>query len=86
MQPNHPSQPEFLHLAYPGSGTIYSFEVEQVDQEYEKFKNEGTPILLPIRTEDWGQRHFMIKDPGGMIIDVVQTIEPTDEYKSKYNQ
>lgn len=84
LQPNHPSQPDFLQAAYDGSGVIYSFEVSNVDQEYEKLKNSGIPILLGPRTEEWGQRHFMIKDPGGMAIDIVQSAEPADAYKDKY--
>ena len=84
MQPNHPTQPDFLQAAYGGSGLIYSFEVDNVDQEYEKFKKSDILILLHVRTEEWGQRHFMIKDPSGMIIDVVQHAQPTAEYKDKY--
>ena len=84
LQPNHPTQPDFLQAAYGGSGLIYSFEVNDVDQEYAKLKNSEVPILLQVRTEEWGQRHFMIKDPSGMVIDVVQHAEPTDEYKDKY--
>jgi uncharacterized glyoxalase superfamily protein PhnB len=85
LQPNHPTQPDFLHAAYGGNGVIYSFEVNDVDQEYEKIKKSGAPILLEVKTEEWGQRHFMIKDPSGMTIDIVQHAEPTDEYKEKYS-
>lgn len=84
LQPNHPTQPDFLQAAYGGSGLIYSLEVDNVDQEYEKIKKSGIPILLELRTEEWGQKHFMIKDPAGMVIDVVQHTEPMDEYKDKY--
>lgn len=83
LQPNHPTQPGFLHAAYGGNGLIYTFEVDNVDQEYEKLKKSDI-LLLHVRTEEWGQRHFMIKDPGGMIIDIVQHAQPTDAYKDKY--
>jgi uncharacterized glyoxalase superfamily protein PhnB len=63
-----------------GEGVIYSFEVENADQEYRKLKDSQVEILYEIRTEEWGQRHFMIRDPGGMVIDLVQTVEPTGEY------
>lgn len=84
LQPNLQSQPKFLHRAYPGHGIIYSFEVDNIDQEYKKLKNSTIQILLDVRTEEWGQKHFMIKDPSGMVIDVVQAVEPTDEFKEKY--
>ena len=84
LQPGRSSQPAFLHNAYPGHGVVYSFEVDNVDQEYEKIKSSKVQILLHVRTEEWGQKHFMVKDPGGMIIDLVQAVEPTREYKNKY--
>ncbi len=84
LQPDHPSQPEYVHRAYPGHGMIYSFEVENVDREYERLKSGDVPILLEVRTEEWGQKHFMIKDPVGMVIDVVQAVDPTREYEDKY--
>lgn len=86
LQPGHASQPEFLHPAYPGKGMIYSFEVDNVDEEYEKLKKGSVQILLPVQTEEWGQRHFMIKDPGDMVIDVIQEVEPTGEYKEQYTE
>jgi catechol 2,3-dioxygenase-like lactoylglutathione lyase family enzyme len=84
LKPNHPSQPGFLHGAYTGDGVVYSFEVEDADQEYLKLKNDKVEILYGITTEEWGQRHYMFRDPGGMIVDVVQTVEPTGEYKAGY--
>lgn len=84
LRPNHATQPNFLQAPYGGNGVIYSFEVNDVDREFEKLAKSGVPILLDVKTEEWGQRHFMIKDPSGMAIDIVQQAEPTDEYKEKY--
>ena len=84
LQPHHPTQPDFLQAAYGGGGLIYSFEVDNVDEEYEKLKTSDLLMLLHVKTEEWGQRHFMIKDPSGMVIDVVQHTEPTDAYKDQY--
>jgi len=68
----HPSQPEFLHRAYDGKGVIFSFEVDDVDDEYKKVEDIGIKIIYEIKSEEWGQRHFMIQDPNGMVVDVVQ--------------
>lgn len=84
MQPNHPSQPGFLHAGHGGSGLIYSFEVDDVDKEYETLRAHGVAIALEPKTEDWGQRHFMLKDPAGVAIDIVQHEAPADEYKGNY--
>jgi len=83
MQPNHPSQPGFLHAGY-GGGLIYSFEVDNVDQEYATLRANGVVVALEPKTEEWGQRHFMVTDPAGMAIDVVQHEQPTAEYQDKY--
>ncbi|QQS21068.1 MAG: VOC family protein [Candidatus Moraniibacteriota bacterium] len=72
MKPNLESQSHQLHEEFPGKGIIYSFEVEDAAQEYEKIKKTSTHIFYPLITEEWGQIHFMLKDPAGVTIDVVQ--------------
>jgi uncharacterized glyoxalase superfamily protein PhnB len=44
----------------------------------------GVQVTFDIRNEEWGQRHFMVTDPGGMTIDVVQAVEASSEYKDSY--
>jgi len=84
LKPGHTSQPEFLHRGYEGHGVVYSFEVDDVDRGYEKLKSDGVEIIFDVRTEPWGQRHFMIMDPGSMVVDVVQLVEPAVEFKQSY--
>ena len=79
LKPNHPSQPEFLHRSYPGEGVVYSFDVDDVDQEFRKLADSDVDVLYELTTETWGQRHFMIRDPGGMIVDIVQAIAVAEE-------
>ena len=54
------------------------------DQAYLQAKQNALDIALELKSEEWGQRHFAIKDPNGVYIDVVQATEPTEEYKSGY--
>ncbi len=79
LKPNHPSQPEFLRGAFSGAGMVYSFEVDNVEWEFEKVEEAEVEVLLPLTVEEWGQKHFMIRDPAGMIIDVVESLEASDE-------
>lgn len=79
LKPNHPSQPEFLRGAYAGEGIVYSFDVEDVDREFRKLEDSDVEICYDIATETWGQRHFMIRDPAGMIVDILQMVEPADD-------
>ncbi len=72
MLPNLQNQPTFLHGGYVGNGVVYSLEVDDARAEYERLKGLGASFVLDIKDEEWGQRHFMMKDPAGVSIDVVQ--------------
>ena len=84
MLPNQPTQPEIFHQAHNGSGVIFSVEVDDADAAYAEAKQASLDIVLDIRSEDWGQRHFSIRDPNGVHVDIVQAIQPSDEYQAGY--
>ena len=84
MLPDQPTQPEIFHPAHSGSGVIFSIEVDNVDDAYTHAKQAELNVVLPLRSEEWGQRHFSVQDPNGVYVDVVQTIEPTGEYQADY--
>lgn len=66
------------------SGLLINFEVEDVDAEYERAKAGGLPILQPLRDEPFGQRHFITRDPSGVLIDVITPIPPSAEFLEAY--
>ena len=66
------------------SGLLINFEVEDVDAEYQRAEASGLPILLSLRDEAFGQRHFMTKDPSGVLIDIIKPIPPSPEFLAKY--
>lgn len=74
MQPDLSNQPKFLHGAYAGEGVVYSFEVDDAKSEYERLKALGATIIYELTDEEWGQRHFILKDPAGVSIDLVQQL------------
>jgi hypothetical protein len=39
---------------------------------------------LDLRNEAFGQRHFIVEAPDGVLVDVVTPIEPTSEYAGQY--
>lgn len=84
MLPNQPTQPEIFKKQHDGNGFILSLEVDDADQAYSHAKNNSLDIALDLKNEEWGQRHFAMKDPNGVYVDVVQATEPTEEYKSGY--
>ncbi|HEY8467507.1 MAG TPA: VOC family protein [Solirubrobacterales bacterium] len=79
----HPTVPEGFRAA--ASGLILNFEVEDVDAEYRRLVVDGgLEPQLELRSEDFGQRHFMVVDPAGVLVDVITEIEPSPEYAQHY--
>ncbi|MEE2730244.1 MAG: VOC family protein [Pseudomonadota bacterium] len=84
LLPNQATQPPFFQSACTGSGVIFSLEVDNADAAFALAKEKALDIVLELRSEDWGQRHFCIKDPNGLYLDIVQSFEPTEEYQKDY--
>lgn len=85
MLPEQPTQPHIFKQPYTGSGAIFSLEVDDADLAFSEATSKSLNIVLELQSEDWGQRHFCIEDPNGIHLDIVQAIEPTDEYQSMYD-
>jgi catechol 2,3-dioxygenase-like lactoylglutathione lyase family enzyme len=66
------------------SGLLINFEVEDVDAEFAAAEAAGLPILLGLRDEPFGQRHFITRDPSGVLIDVIKPIPPSAEFLAQY--
>jgi catechol 2,3-dioxygenase-like lactoylglutathione lyase family enzyme len=83
LNPDHPTVPQNFRRSLSG-GLILNFEVDNVDAEYERLRTVGLPIHLELRSEDFGQRHFITADPNGVLIDVVKIIPPSEDYAAQY--
>lgn len=69
------------------SGLLLNIEIDNVDEVYNLFRKDlGSKIRLDIKSEDFGQRHFIFEAPGKLLIDVIQVIEASEEYKENYEQ
>ena len=66
------------------AGVILNFEVADVDAEYARVESAGLPVLLPLRDEAFGQRHFITADPNGVLIDIITPIPPTGAFVEQY--
>lgn len=65
-------------------GILLNFELDEIDGLYETFRKENLEILLSLRDEAWGQRHFIVAAPCGLMVDVIKLIEPSEEFKAQY--
>ena len=66
------------------TGLLINFEVKDADAVYERLRAAGLPILLTLRSEEFGQRHFITTDPNGVLIDVIKPIPPSAEFLMHY--
>jgi catechol 2,3-dioxygenase-like lactoylglutathione lyase family enzyme len=85
LKSDHPTVPQDFRRSLSG-GLILNFEVDDADAEYERLRRAGLPIHLELRSEEFGQRHFITADPNGVLIDVIQVIPPSAEYAAHYDE
>jgi catechol 2,3-dioxygenase-like lactoylglutathione lyase family enzyme len=79
----HPTIPAAYRR--PVRGMLLNFEVDDVDAEWERLVGqEGLKPELEIRSEEFGQRHFIVADPSGVLIDVITEIAPSGEFAAHF--
>ncbi|MCD8522129.1 MAG: VOC family protein [Saccharospirillaceae bacterium] len=75
LMPEHATQPEFLRPLMSTEGYVISLEVKDAAQAYAEAQKMNLTIAMALKEEVWGQIHFMLQDPGGFRIDVVQHLQ-----------
>ena len=81
----HPTLPEGYRAPVQG-GLLLNFEVGDVDAEHRRLVGEeGLSEVLPLRTEEFGQRHFIVAAPDGVLVDVITVVPPSEEYAEMYS-
>lgn len=79
---DHPSVPRGDQDA--ARGVIVTLETDAVDPVYQRATELGLSPVLSLRDEEWGQRHFMVRDPNGLLVDVVQMIDPSPQFLKEH--
>lgn len=80
---DHPTVPEG-YRALP-RGVILNLEVTDVDAVHARLtQHPEITVVLPLRDEDFGQRHVIVTAPDDVLLDVIQPIAPTAEYAEAY--
>lgn len=65
-------------------GLLLNFEVADVDAQYDRLCGAGLAIALSLRDEDFGQRHFIVQAPDGVLVDVIRPIPPSQAQAALY--
>ena len=55
-------------------GVVLTIHVDDVDEAYNRAKRLGAEIAAEICNEDYGQRHFLVVDPNGLVLNVMSTL------------
>ncbi|UOQ55747.1 VOC family protein [Leucobacter allii] len=80
---DHPTIPEG-YGALP-RGVLINLEVDDVDALHARLSaREDLPVLQQLRDEEFGQRHFIVGAPDGVLLDVIQPIPPGEAYAEAY--
>lgn len=80
---SHPTVPAG---AQPAAGVLINLEVNDVDAVYDRLVIHGPfDPLLPLRSEDFGQRHFIVAGPDDVLIDVITPIPPVGDFAAQFS-
>ena len=60
----------------PPRGVLVSFEVDNAAAVYETARRLGCVVLVELVSE-LGQQHFMVSDPDGAVVDVIERVALT---------
>ncbi|MEH6448468.1 MAG: VOC family protein [Oleispira sp.] len=75
LLPNLTNQPEFLHPIMSSEGFVISLEVKDAALAYSEAQKMNLNFIMGLKQEEWGQLHFIIQDPAGYSVDIVQHLE-----------
>lgn len=52
-------------------GLILAFTVDDLEGELARLTSEQVRITMPLTEEEWGERAFQVRDPNGVIVQLV---------------
>ena len=52
-------------------GLILALTVDDLEGELARLQGEGVRITMPLTSEEWGERAFQVRDPNGVIVQLV---------------
>ncbi|NAZ84296.1 glyoxalase [Kineococcus sp. R8] len=57
-------------------GQILAFTVDDLEGELARLQSEGVQITMPLTSDEWGERSFQVRDPNGVIVQLVDWNAP----------
>ena len=83
LQTDHPTIPDGYNA--PCRGVLINVEVEDARTEHDRLvRKAGLTAVVPLRDEAFGHRHFILRDPAGNLVDVIQNIDTSEEFADNF--
>jgi uncharacterized glyoxalase superfamily protein PhnB len=84
LDPGHETIPEGFRGS-AAAGVLLNLEVDDVDAVYADLSGRpDVEVVLPLRSEDFGQRHFILAGPDRVLVDVITPIAPQGAYTDAF--
>lgn len=68
--------PEETVSEQAAAGVILALEVEDAARELARLEAAGVEITAPLKDEPWGERLFQVREPNGVVVQLVQWLSP----------
>jgi catechol 2,3-dioxygenase-like lactoylglutathione lyase family enzyme len=79
VERGHPSVPPGFDA--DRGGVLVSVVVDDASAVNARAETLHVDIVQELRDEEFGQRHFMVVDPDGFLVDVIEAITPSVEFR-----
>jgi uncharacterized glyoxalase superfamily protein PhnB len=83
MSDDHPTRPPGPE-SLGGRGAFVTVQVDDLAAVHERLVKAGVAIEYGPRSEAWGQRRLVVRDPAGTMVDVVEHIQPEAGYWDRF--
>lgn len=83
MTPDHPSRPPGPEV-FSGQGLLLTLQTEDAAGEAARLQAAGVVLAYPLKREPWGQLRFQVRDPSGLVLDIVEQVEPDAGFWDRY--
>jgi len=85
VQADHESVPAAYRQ--PVQGVLLNIEMKDIDTYYAQSNTQDWSVVLPLKSEPWGQKHFIVETPAaGLLIDFIEVIPPAKDYADHYHE
>jgi catechol 2,3-dioxygenase-like lactoylglutathione lyase family enzyme len=84
LEAGHRTIPEGYRAA-AANGILINVEVTDVDAVHDRLLAAGLVPVLPLRSEDFGQRHAIFAGPDGVLLDIITPIPPTGVFVEQFS-